>query len=76
MVSASIFWSHEVVRVIEEKPDPSVVKQVICPNCGVKLEYVPDEVRRYEGKDYSGGPAGHEWIDCPRCEKSVILKSW
>ena len=65
-----------MVRIIEETPDPSVVKRVICRNCGVTLEYVPNEVKEYNGTDYGGGPAGHHWIDCLKCQKPVILKSW
>lgn len=64
------------VRIIEQKPDPSVVKQKICRHCGVKLEYVPNDVKTYSGRDYSGGSDGHEWIDCPNCNKKVILSSW
>lgn len=65
-----------MVKIIEEKPDPSVVKRVICKSCGVTLEYVPCEVKKYEGRDYSGGPDGQEWIDCPKCTNMVILRSW
>lgn len=64
------------VRIIEERPDPNVVKQVVCRNCGVKLEYLPIDVKEYSGTDYSGGPDGHRWIDCPKCSKKVILESW
>jgi len=65
-----------MVKIIEEKPDPSVVKRVICRNCGVTLEYLPYEVKKYEGTDYGGGPDGQEWIDCPKCTHMVILRSW
>lgn len=34
-----------MIRIIDEKPDASVVKNVICRNCGVKLEYVPADVK-------------------------------
>ncbi len=65
-----------MVRVIEETPDPSVVKQVICKNCGVKLEYVPADTKQHNGSDYSGDPSGYSWIDCPKCSNKVIVKSW
>ena len=65
-----------VVRVVEEKPDASVVKKIVCRNCGVTLEYVPNDVRRYDGTDYSGGPDGCEWVDCPKCSKRAIIRSW
>lgn len=65
-----------VVRIVEEKPDPSVVKKVICRNCGVTLEYVPNDVKSCHGTDYSGGPDGHEWVDCPKCNRKAIIRSW
>lgn len=55
-----------MIRIIEEKPDPSVMKQIICRQCGVKLEYAPVDVKKYEGMDYSGGPDGCTWIDCSK----------
>jgi len=65
-----------VVRIIRDEPAPEVVKQVICRNCGATLEYVPADVHTYVGRDISGGPDGQEWIDCPKCQKRVILRSW
>jgi DNA-directed RNA polymerase subunit RPC12/RpoP len=56
-----------MVRVIDETPDPSVVRQVICRSCGVKLEYVPIDVKEHHGRDYTGGPDGRKWIVCPKC---------
>lgn len=65
-----------MVKVVNEQPDPKVVKQIVCKSCGVTLEYLPIEVKVYNGTDYGGGPEGHEWIDCPQCQNKVILKSW
>ena len=64
------------VRIIEEKPDPSVVKTIVCRNCGAKLEYTPNDVKIYHGHDYSGGSSGSEWLDCPNCLKPFMTRSW
>lgn len=64
------------VRIVDEKPDPSVVKQIVCTQCGAKLEYLPIDVKERHGTDYSGGPDGAEWIDCPKCQKPVTIRSW
>ena len=53
-----------------------VFKQCTCKNCATRLEYAPSDVRSYHGRDYSGGPDGKEWINCPCCGKEVILRSW
>lgn len=51
-------------------------KRATCRNCGAILKYWPREVKQRDGTDYGGGPSGEEWIDCPRCSKKVILRSW
>lgn len=65
-----------MVKIIDPGPDESVVKRAVCKSCGAKLEYVPNEVKHYDGRDYSGGPDGREWIVCPQCGKDVTLRSW
>lgn len=63
-----------MIKVIGEAPE--AVKQATCHHCAAKLEYTQNEVKRYDGKDYSGGPDGREWINCPRCSNEVVLRSW
>jgi len=65
-----------MVNIIDPTPDPSVAKKVTCRSCGVKLQYLPIEVQRRDGHDYSGGPDGEEYITCPNCNQRVILRSW
>lgn len=64
------------VRVIDPTPHKSVVKEIVCKNCGVTLEYTPNDVKKRNGKDWSGGPDGEEWVDCPNCNKKAIIRSW
>lgn len=64
------------VKIIEESPDPEIVKRVTCRNCGSRLEYVPNDVKTYHGTDYSGGADGREWVDCPKCGKQAVIRSW
>lgn len=63
-----------MVKVVGEAPE--AVKHATCRNCAAKLEYTPSEVKEYHGTDYSGGPDGREWINCPRCGHEVVLRSW
>ena len=65
-----------MVKIIDPTPCRTVVKAIVCQNCGVKLEYVPKDVRRRDGKDYSGGADGHTYIKCPGCNKKVIIDAW
>ena len=60
-----------VVKIVNPEPDPSVVKRVVCRNCGVKLEYVPMDVKSDTRKDYGGGSDTYYWIDCPECSSAV-----
>ncbi len=65
-----------MVKIIKKEPDKSVVKQIICRNCGATLEYVPNDVHESNGRDISGGPDNQTWIDCPNCNKKVIISNW
>lgn len=56
--------------------DESAVKRVTCQNCAAIVEYVKNDVQTYNGTDYSGGPDGHTWVDCPACLNKIILSSW
>lgn len=64
------------IKIIDETPDPSVVKRIVCRNCGVKLKYTPADVKRIDGLYYAGGPDGFEFIMCPKCERRVVIRSW
>lgn len=46
------------------------------PGCGAIVEYDRSDIKRYEGRDYSGGADGREWVVCPRCGKEHTLRSW
>lgn len=63
-----------MVKVVGESPDVS--KRIICRNCGAMLEYTQGEVKRIDGRDYSGGADGKEYIDCPRCVQEVTIRAW
>ncbi len=65
------------VKIINETPDSEVVKQIVCQNCGVTLEYTPNDViLLWSGTDYGGGPDGAKGFKCPKCNKNVITKRW
>lgn len=65
-----------MVKIIKVKPAPSVVRRIICRHCGATLEYTPNEIKSYNGTDYSGGPDGEEWVNCPNCGKHATIRSW
>ena len=52
------------------------VHTINCRKCTAIVEYVENEIREYSGTDWSGGPNGHTWVDCPSCGKKIILTSW
>ena len=63
-----------MIRVIKEEPARSVVKEVICQNCGVTLEYTPSDVQTVTVKDYGGGSDQVYYIQCPRCQHKVNVR--
>lgn len=62
-----------MVRVVDPGPHHTVVKEVVCRNCGAKLEYVPRDIRSRRYTDYGGGSDTHHWIDCPPCGNEVAV---
>ena len=65
-----------MARIIDPTPSPEVEKKVVCRGCGATIAYVPNEIKSRHGTDYSGGPDGCTWVDCPNCTKPIILSSW
>ena len=59
------------IEIINEEPDPSVLKEVICSNCGVKLRYAPVDVKHDTHYDYGGGSDTYSWIKCPKCRNTI-----
>ncbi len=60
-----------MIKIIDDKPHHSVVRQVICRNCGVTLEYTPNDVLERKVSDYGGGTDTYRWLSCPKCTKDV-----
>lgn len=56
--------------------DDTVKKRATCRKCSSIVEYLPIEVKKYSGRDISGGPDGKEWIDCPCCQEEIIIAAW
>lgn len=65
-----------MIKLIKTKPHKSVIKTIICKQCGATLQYTPNDVKEYHGTDYGGGPDGMKWIDCPQCKNRAIIESW
>jgi len=61
------------VVIVDEKPDYSVIKRVICNNCGIKLEYTPDDVTKESRMDYTGSSDTYSFINCPKCKKDITV---
>ena len=65
-----------MVRVVKQEPHPSVVKEVICRNCGATLEYVPADVQNRIVSDYTGDRETIHFIVCPPCGNQVTVKGY
>lgn len=60
-----------MVTVVSTVPHPSVVKEVVCKNCGATLQYVPKDVVSQVHRDYGGGSDTYSHIICPACNSKV-----
>jgi len=63
------------VVVLDPGPDPSVKKEIVCRQCGAKLQYTPRDVKSKTTKDIDGGSGTWEWIVCPQCNEDVTVRS-
>ena len=63
-----------MVKIVNKEPHSSVVKEKVCGNCGVTLEYVPLDVKEDYSTDYTGGKDYYNYIICPNCNKRVKVK--
>lgn len=61
-----------MVKVVKIDPDYSVVKRMVCHNCGATLEYTPADVQLLDFADYTGS----DWqrgITCPQCQTDLLV---
>ena len=62
-----------MVTIVNPKPDPNVVKQCVCRNCGVTLEYTPNDTYQDKVYDYRGDVDTYNRIDCPNCRHKITV---
>lgn len=65
-----------MVTVVNKQPHASVVKEIICKNCGVTLQYVPRDIKERIERDYGGGSERVRYIECPECNDQVTVKGY
>ncbi len=62
-----------MVMIVNKEPSALVVKEVVCRNCGVTLQYTPRDVTEKSYQDYGGGFDTHSTILCPNCGTKVSV---
>jgi DNA-directed RNA polymerase subunit RPC12/RpoP len=60
-----------MVNIVSRVPHPSVVKEVICRNCGSTLTYTPVDIKQIKVSDYGGGVDVEHVIECPVCNHKI-----
>ena len=65
-----------MVTVVSTVPHPSVVKEVICRNCGATLQYVPKDIQERVSPAYDGSKDLDYFITCPPCGSEVFVKRY
>lgn len=63
-----------MVTVVSTVPHRSVVKEVICRNCGATLNYVPLDIKKDMHTDYTGDKEEFLHIVCPPCGHKIGVK--
>ncbi len=65
-----------MVTVVSRTPHQSVVKEIICRNCGSTLQYVPRDIKERTVSDYTGDREIVRYIECPECNEQVTVKGY
>lgn len=65
-----------MVTVVSKVPHPSVIKEVICKNCGSTLNYVPADIQEIVVSDYTGYRDTVYFIKCPPCGHEISVKRY
>lgn len=63
-----------MVKIVNLEPHPTVVKEIVCPNCGATLSYVPQDVQKRSYVDYGGDSDTSYWIVCPNCDHKISVR--
>lgn len=61
------------MKIIDNTPHYTVVKQKICQHCGVTLEYVPNDVKAKTESDWYGNIEYIEYLECPNCKAELVV---
>lgn len=64
-----------MARVISES-DAVRETEVRCKKCRRLVAYLPEDVKRRDGLDYTGDPDGCKYVVCPGCRERIVLESW
>lgn len=63
------------IKIINDAPSPKVIRNTICLNCGVELQYTPQDVRGFSYSSYDGSSDMQFQIDCPKCHSTIIVSN-
>jgi len=66
-------WNFMAVRVINEIPDKSVLKEEICKMCGIAIEYAPIDVRSQRVTCFDESET-FRWVGCPKCKSKITVR--
>jgi DNA-directed RNA polymerase subunit RPC12/RpoP len=65
-----------MIKIIDIGPHQSVVKEVVCSNCGATLQYTPADVKENTYTDYGGGSDTYHEIQCINCSHTIRLNRY
>ena len=59
------------IVIVDHVPSPEVVKRCLCRNCGVTLQYTPNDVTKGFTTDYTGCRDTYNYINCLKCNHTI-----
>jgi RNase P subunit RPR2 len=72
VLNATALEKTMAIEVLSKRHS-SVLKTIICKDCGAELRYAPCDVRAETVSDYSGGKDTYRFIKCPECNAKMYI---
>jgi hypothetical protein len=63
-----------MITIVNSEPDPSVLREVICQNCGITLSYLPIDTLTQKLSCMGESEGSYKYIECLGCAARIEVE--